>query len=120
MPAKRLAMLTNGYGVEYVPIDYYKREGKSKIKPIRDSLNFFYLIIRMILYFDPLKIFVPVSVIVFILAFVILIGSYLLTGKAMDVTFGVVVMSALKILIMGMLADLIVKRLPLRSNQDSR
>ena len=51
-----LSMLTNGYSVKYVPIDYFKREGKSKIKPIQDTLNFIQLIIRIVLYFDPLKI----------------------------------------------------------------
>lgn len=39
-----LAMLTNGYSVKYVPIGYFKRKGKSKIKPIRDTLNFIQLI----------------------------------------------------------------------------
>jgi glycosyltransferase involved in cell wall biosynthesis len=113
-----LALLTNGYGVAYIPIDYYQRQGKSKIKPIRDPLNFLKLIIRMVLYFDPLKIFIPVTAILIVLAFAILIGSFLLTGKAMDVTFGVFLMSALEIFVIGMLADLIVKRLPLNSDQE--
>lgn len=113
-----LAMLTNGYEVAYIPIDYYKRQGKSKIRPVRDTLNFLKLIIRMVLYFDPLKIFIPVSSALIVLAFVVLIGSYLLTEKIMDVTFGVILMSALKIFVIGMLADLIVKRIPLSHNKD--
>ncbi len=48
-----LAMLTNGYSVEYVPIDYFERKGKSKIRPIRDTLNFIQLIIRNVLYINP-------------------------------------------------------------------
>ncbi len=35
-----LAMLTNGYIVHYEPINYRYRVGKSKIKPIRDTLRF--------------------------------------------------------------------------------
>ncbi|GAI14328.1 unnamed protein product, partial [marine sediment metagenome] len=35
-----LAMLTNGYQVKYIPVDYHARIGQSKIKPIRDTLNF--------------------------------------------------------------------------------
>ena len=106
-----LAMLTNGYSVKYVPIDYFKREGKSKIKPIQDTLNFIQLIIRTVLYFNPLKIFVPLSLFLVIFAFMVLIGSWVFTGKAMDVTFGVILMTSVMVLVIGMLADLIDKRL---------
>jgi hypothetical protein len=53
-------MLTNGYKVEYLPIGYAARIGKSKIKPIRDTLNFFQLILRTGMYFAPLRIYGPV------------------------------------------------------------
>jgi len=106
-----LAMLTNGHSVKYVPIDYFKREGKSKIKPIQDTLNFIQLIIRTVLYFNPLKVFVPLSLILAIFAVLVLLGSWVFTGKAMDVTFGVILMTAVMVLVLGMLADLIDKRI---------
>ena len=106
-----LAMLTNGYSVKYVPIDYFRRYGKSKIKPIQDTLNFIQLIIRTVLYFNPLKVFVPLSLFLVLLAFLVLLGSWVLTGKVMDVTFGVVLMTAVMVMTIGMLADLIDKRL---------
>ena len=52
-----LAMLTNNYQVKYTPIAYHKRSGRSKIRPIRDTLNFLQLIIRTVVYFEPLKVF---------------------------------------------------------------
>ena len=106
-----LAMLTNGYSAKYVPIDYFQREGKSKIKPIQDTLNFIQLIIRTVLYFNPLKVFVPLSLFLALFSFLVLIGSWVLTGKAMDVTFGVILMAAVMVLAIGMLADLIDKRI---------
>jgi len=106
-----LAMLTNGHSVKYIPIDYFKREGKSKIKPIQDTLNFIQLIIRTVLYFNPLKVFVPLSLFLVIFAFMVLIGSWLFLGKAMDVTFGVILMTAVMVMVIGMLADLIDKRI---------
>jgi len=106
-----LATLTNGHSVKYVPIDYFKRNGKSKIKPIHDTLNFIQLIIRTVLYFNPLKIFVPLSLFLVLLAFFILLGSWIFTDKPMDVTFGVVLMTAVMTMTIGMLADLIDKRL---------
>ncbi len=105
-----LAMLTNGYRVKYIPIDYHKREGRSKIRPIQDTLNFMQLIIRTILYFNPLRVFIPLSISLVILAFLVLIGSYLLFGRAVDVTFGVILMTAVMVMAIGMLADLIDKR----------
>lgn len=106
-----LAMLTNGYSVKYVPIDYFKRKGKSKIKPIQDTLNFIQLIIRTVLYFNPLKVFIPLSLFLVLLAFLVLLGSWFFTGKAMDVTFGVVLMAAVMVMTVGLLADLIDKRI---------
>jgi glycosyltransferase involved in cell wall biosynthesis len=106
-----LVMLTNGYCAKYVPIDYFKREGKSKIRPIRDTLNFVQLIIRTVLYFNPLKIFIPLSLFLVLLAFTVLFGSWLLLGKAMDVSFAVILMTSVIIMAIGMLADLINKRI---------
>src|SRR5574337_1100811 len=66
-----LAMLTNDYTVEFVPIEYKMRSGRSKIRPIRDTMNFLQLIIRTVLYFDPLKIFLPMSMLFFISSIVV-------------------------------------------------
>lgn len=106
-----LAMLTNNLPVHYVPINYFSRKGKSKIRPVYDTLNFFQLIIRTCLYFQPLKVFVPFSLFLVIFAFIVLFSSLIFLGKVMDVTFGVILMSAVIVLAIGMLADLIDKRL---------
>lgn len=106
-----LAMLTNGYPVEFIPIDYAAREGKSKIRPIRDTLNFIQLICRTTLYFNPLRVFLPLSLALVALAFVVLAGSWLFLDKIMDATFGVVFMSAVIVMAIGLLADLIDKRM---------
>ena len=59
-----LALLSDGYNVKYLPIDYLMRTGgKSKIRPLKDFSNFFLLIIRVICYFNPLKVFLPASLI---------------------------------------------------------
>ncbi len=54
-----LSMLTNGYSVKFLPINYLKRVGKSSIHPIRDFINFTILIIRICAYFKPLNVFLP-------------------------------------------------------------
>ena len=105
-----LAMLTNNYAVEFVPIEYKIRSGRSKIRPIRDTMNFIQLIIRTVLYFDPLKIFLPISVLFFVSSIAVLTLSYLFTPKVMDITTVILFISGVQILAIGMIADLIDKR----------
>ncbi len=105
-----LAMLCNNYDVKYVPINYYHRTGKSKIRPISDTLNFLQLIIRTVLYFNPLKIFFPVGILLIFIAIAVFIYSYYFTSKIMDITIIVIVLAAIQVFTIGMLADLIDKR----------
>jgi len=59
-----LALLSDGYNVVFVPIDYHVRKGgKSKISPLRDFANFTLLIVRVSCYFNPLKVFLPASLV---------------------------------------------------------
>lgn len=106
-----LSMLTNGLTVKYVPIDYHRRQGKSKIKPFKDTLNFIQLIIRTILYFNPLRVFVPFAFLLGIFSLIVLAGSWFFMDRVMDVTFGIILMTAVMVLSIGMLADLIDKRM---------
>jgi hypothetical protein len=104
-----LAALTNGYRVRFLPINYYKRTGHSTIRPMRDFLGFILLIIRLIVYFKPLNVFLPVS------AMLLVIG---MTKGAFDyfhqhhfgVASAIAVLAALQIVFMGLLADLIMRR----------
>lgn len=54
-----LSMLTTSRIVEFVPISYAPREGRSKIKPIRDTWRFIKLILRTGVYFAPVRAFMP-------------------------------------------------------------
>jgi glycosyltransferase involved in cell wall biosynthesis len=107
-----LAMMTNGYLVEYVPIDYHPRVGKSKIRPVRDTLNFMQLILRIALYFAPLKLFLPLSLLLIILGIAWALFSYFALGRLADVSTLVILMTALQVAVIGLLAELINRRFP--------
>jgi glycosyltransferase involved in cell wall biosynthesis len=107
-----LGMLTNGYAVDYIPINYLARTGKSKIRPVRDTLNFVNLILRMALYFAPLKIFLPLSGFMLLLALAWGIFSWVVLEELADVSTIVIVMAAFQVAVTGMLAELIDRRLP--------
>ena len=105
-----LAYHTTGQLVKYVPINYYKREGKSKIRPFKDGFNFIMLILRTITYFNPLKVFLPVGFAFFVAAILVFLFSKIITGRFMDVTTIVFVVAAIQTVLFGLLADLVVRR----------
>jgi len=107
-----LALLSNDYLVQYVPISYHKRVGNSKIRPIRDTLGFLQLIIRTVMYFAPLKIFLPVSLTLFLFGAIVFLYSVLVLHKVMDVTVVVTILASIQIAVIGLLADLMDKRSP--------
>jgi glycosyltransferase involved in cell wall biosynthesis len=64
-----LAFIKAGYSVAFEPIEAEQRQGKSKIKLARDGAKFFLILLKIITIFSPLKIFVPISVVTFLLGF---------------------------------------------------
>jgi glycosyltransferase involved in cell wall biosynthesis len=107
-----LAMMSNHYAVKYVPIEYHRREGKSKIKPIRDTLNFIALVIRTVMYFNPLKIFIPISLLMFITSITFFVlGQTGVFEESPNDTITVLFVGGIQVLVTGMIADLIDKRI---------
>ena len=105
-----LSALSEGYRVKFVPISYSPRKGKSKINPFRDTIQFLLLIIRTILYFNPLKILLPLSLFIIALGIFVLLYTALVVGKVMDITSIVIILTGIQIGVLGLLADLIVRR----------
>jgi len=107
-----LGMLAGGYKVKFIPIDYFQRSGKSKIRPIRDTLNFIKLILRIGLYFAPLKIFMPISIGLFLISIGWGVFTKFVLGELADVTSIIIAMTGFQIAILALLAELINHRLP--------
>jgi glycosyltransferase involved in cell wall biosynthesis len=59
-----LALLCNDHLVRYYPIDYHRRRGQSKVRA-KDAYGFFLLILRTIVFFNPLRVFMPLGGILF-------------------------------------------------------
>jgi len=92
-----LALLRSGRSLLYIPFESKKRVGKSKIKLIRDGLRFLLIILRISTYYSPLKVFIPISLMMFILGFgyglfkVIFLGLPYGPTSAMLMTVSVVI-----------------------------
>ncbi|MHC4846244.1 MAG: glycosyltransferase family 2 protein [Planctomycetota bacterium] len=103
-----LALLARNKRVIFEPIDYLKRTGSSKIRPIADTFNFVVLILRVSIYFEPLKVFLPISG---------LLAAAGLTYGGLQVKQGdlgegpvLLLVAALQVLLVGMIADMISRK----------
>ncbi|MEN8381824.1 glycosyltransferase family 2 protein [Acinetobacter radioresistens] len=63
-----MAFFRAGYSVTYVPIHAAKRIGKSHIHPLKDGVRFFLIIFKIATLFSPLKMFLPIAVVLFLMA----------------------------------------------------
>lgn len=99
------------YPVKYVFTEVHKRQGgKSSIKPAKDFIGFLNIITRLAIYFRPLRVFVPLGIFFFVAAIAIVSGSYVLTGMSAGTTFTVLVTTGVQMLVLGLIAEMIVKR----------
>ena len=99
-----LAGLCDGYRVKFVPVEYGRRIGKSKLKSI-EALNFFILILRTMTYFRPLRILAPIALVLFLggaTKFVLDLFYNRLSGTSVLLLLG-----ALNTVFFGVIADML-------------
>ena len=60
-----MAFIKAGYNVGFIPITVSKRVGQSKIRIFRDGVKFVLIAMRIIMLFSPMRIFLPISVLLF-------------------------------------------------------
>lgn len=102
-----LAMHVNGMQVSYHPINYNRRIGNSSIRPIRDTLAFFSLVLRTTMYFRPLQVFGTLSGILLTFAIGLGIIGKLYLGEVPDVATMSLVSTSLIFLGLGLIGDLL-------------
>jgi glycosyltransferase involved in cell wall biosynthesis len=61
-----LAFIKGGYNVAFEPTDADAREGSSKIRLARDGTRFFIIILKIVTLFSPLRVFLPLALLSFI------------------------------------------------------
>jgi glycosyltransferase involved in cell wall biosynthesis len=63
-----MSFFRSGYTVDYVPVDVRDRVGASHIRPLRDGVRFLLIIFKIGTLYSPLKLFLPVSLLLFVVA----------------------------------------------------
>jgi glycosyltransferase involved in cell wall biosynthesis len=61
-----LAIVRSGRSLKYVPVKTARRTGRSKIRLLRDGTRFFFIIMKIATLFSPMKVFLPVSMLMFL------------------------------------------------------
>lgn len=103
-----MTCLIHGYETVFVPIDYFKRAGKSSIRPT-DFLGFLKLIIKLSLFFKPIKVFTPLSLGIFLAAMAVPLVFFVgITDKFLDTTFIVLCATSLQTFFFGLLAEIVI------------
>ena len=108
MSTMTLAFLTDNLKVNFVEIDYRERIGKSTFRPIQDTYNYLVTIIRTVVYFDPLRLLMPVSLFTLAVTIFFTLRDIILFQRVNSVT------------IIGWLTTLLVGILAILSDQFSR
>lgn len=117
-----VASMCDDLKVEYIPINYHRRAGKSKIVPV-DFISFVILVLRLSVLFKPLRVFIPVSAFCFVIGFLKMIhdvymallisqntSTSLLYLPVISATAIAFLLASLQILLIGMVAEALAKK----------
>lgn len=104
-----MAFLANGYSVKYIPIEYRERAGTSKFHWWRDTKRYLIQVIRLVLSYNPLKIFLPLGVVLAVAGLAKL--GYDAWDKDLRVATNTLILlfASFQVLAIGLLADLVVR-----------
>ena len=105
-----MAFLSSDYIVKWLPIAYYKRIGRSTFHPIRDTYNYLMLVVRTVMYFNPLRFFVPLTLVLLSVGFGKMIYDIFAYRFHFAPSTVILVLMGVQIGAIGLLADLIVRR----------
>jgi glycosyltransferase involved in cell wall biosynthesis len=100
-----LGVLRTGRSVKYIPITARPRhKGSSNIKPIQDGVRFFMMIIRICTLYSPMRVFLPVSFILFLLGSFRYLYSFVTEGRFTNMS-ALLYVSSIIIFMMSLISE---------------
>jgi polyisoprenyl-phosphate glycosyltransferase len=104
-----VSFLSNNHEIYFLPIEYYKRAGKSKFKFLKDSYRYILQVMRMTMYFNPLRVLFPPALT--LLGLGVLLFVYDIAAHPFRVSSDTILIFVTGLLIasVALLADLIVR-----------
>ena len=100
-----LGVLRNGKSVKYTSIEIQGRQkGKSKIRVFRDGIRFFMIITKICGLYSPLRIFLPVSFVIFCLGLGHYLYTFLTSGRFTNMS-ALLFTTSILIFMMGLISE---------------
>jgi glycosyltransferase involved in cell wall biosynthesis len=99
-----LAFMKAGYSVRFEPVDAARRHGRSKIRLGPDGVRFFMILLKVITIFSPLRIFLPVSFIAFLVGAAYAVWSIFTQSHVTNSSVLLIVLSVV-ILLVGLVSE---------------
>lgn len=99
-----MAFFRSGFPVAYVPIHAGKREGRSHIKLLRDGIRFFVIIMKIGALFSPMRLFLPLSFLVFMTGASYYAYTFMTSGRFTNMS-AVLFLASLFIFLIGILSE---------------
>lgn len=104
-----MSFLGNGYSIAFFPIQYFPRAGRSKFHWLKDTRRYILQVIRMTLSYNPLKVFLPIGLLLLAAGFVKLGFDWSNRDFRLAANTLLVFFAALQVITVGLLADLVVR-----------
>ena len=99
-----MGYLRSGRTVKYVPIQTRKRKGRSKIKLFQDGTRFFLIITKVATLFSPMRVFLPTSALLFLLALAYYLYTFVTQGRFTNMS-ALLFNSSLIVFMIGLVAE---------------
>ncbi|MFA9446123.1 glycosyltransferase family 2 protein [Egicoccus sp. AB-alg6-2] len=104
-----MSFMADGLAVGYVEIPYAAREGESKFHWYRDTRKYLLQVVRMILGYEPLRVFMPVGLALLLFGIAKLIYDITTKDLRLATNTLLILFAAFQVISIGLLADLVVR-----------
>jgi hypothetical protein len=104
-----LAFLSNQHDIKYIPTTYSKRAGESKFHFVRDAYRYILQVLRMVMYFDPLKVLMPPALWMLVIGLVKAVVDMVRHPFYFPASTVLLVVSGIMIASLALLSDLVVR-----------
>ncbi|MEJ2095164.1 MAG: glycosyltransferase family 2 protein, partial [Gammaproteobacteria bacterium] len=99
-----MAFFRSALPVGYVDIQAGDRKGKSHIRLFKDGLRFFIIIVKIGALFSPMRLFLPISAVLFMLGVSYYIYTYTVYDRFTNMS-ALIILASLFIFLMGIMAE---------------
>lgn len=104
-----MSFLANGHTVRYVPIEYRERAGSSKFHWWNDTRRYLLQVVRMVLSYNPLRVFMPLGLVLLAIGGTKLMWDLYDKNLRINTNTLLVLFVAFQVIAIGLLADLVVR-----------